>query len=68
VEKTDAPSVQFPELKLQGIYYRLSSPTVLINGQTLTAGDSIQGVRVVKIERESVTLEMAGQKKVLILR
>jgi hypothetical protein len=60
--------VKFPTLKLQGIYYRMSNPTVLINGQTLTVGDSIEGARIVKIERQGVVLEMGGQKKELTLR
>jgi len=46
----------------------MSNPSVLINGHNLHVGDAISGVRVVKIERQSVTVEMAGQKKVLVLR
>lgn len=59
--------VEFPNLKLQGIYYRLNNPSVLINGRTLFVGDRIEGARVVKIERQSVTLEVNGQQKVLEL-
>ncbi|HOW64959.1 MAG TPA: hypothetical protein P5186_17645 [Candidatus Paceibacterota bacterium] len=65
---TTVSPASFPELKLQGIYFRMSNPSVLINGHNLHVGDAISGVRVVKIERQSVTVEMAGQKKVLVLR
>jgi hypothetical protein len=67
--KIDAPaSPSFPEIKLQGIFYRLSKPTVLINGQTLGVGDVIEGAKIVKIDRQSVVVEMQGQRKVVIMR
>ena len=60
-------NVAFPILKLQGIYYRLNNPSVLINGRTLFIGDRIEGARVVNIERQNVTVEFGGQRKVLEL-
>lgn len=58
----------FPELKLQGIYYRLSAPSVMISGKTLMIGDIIADARVIQIERKEVTLELDGQQKVLRLQ
>jgi hypothetical protein len=58
----------FPELKLQGIYYRLRDPSVMINGQTLEIGDLVEDARVIRIERKEVTLELDGQQKVLRLQ
>lgn len=58
----------FPILKLQGIYYKSAKPSALINGETLEEGDSIEEVRVKKIDRKAVTLEWRGQTKVLTLR
>lgn len=58
----------FPELKLQGIYYRLRDPSVMINGQTLEIGDVVENARVIRIERKEVTLELDGQQKVLRLQ
>lgn len=58
----------FPELKLQGIYYRLRDPSVMINGQTLEIGDLVENARVIRIERKEVTLELDGQQKVLRLQ
>lgn len=57
----------FPELKLQGIFYRLRNPSVMINNQTLYKGDAVEGAKVVAIEREGVTLEFDGQKKTLLM-
>jgi hypothetical protein len=58
----------FPELKLQGIYYRLTDPSVMINGKALEIGDLIEDAKVIKIERKEVTLEFDGQQKVLRLQ
>lgn len=58
----------FPELKLQGIYYRLNDPSVMINGKALELGDLIDGAKVVKIDRKEVTLEFEDQQKVLRLQ
>jgi MSHA biogenesis protein MshK len=57
----------FPELRLQGIYYRLNRPSALINGETVEIGDHLGDAKVIKIERRSVTLERGGQRKVLML-
>ncbi|HSH95593.1 MAG TPA: general secretion pathway protein GspB [Roseimicrobium sp.] len=62
-----APAPAFPNLKLQGIFYRLSKPSAIINGKTLFAGDFIDGVKVVKIERQHVVLDFKGEQKVLNL-
>lgn len=58
----------FPELKLQGIYYRIKDPSVMINGKTLMIGDLISDVTVTRIERKEVTVELDGQQKVLRLQ
>jgi hypothetical protein len=59
---------ELPDLKLQGIFYRMGNPSVLINGRTLGIGDSIEGVRIFKIERQSIIVEYAGQRRVIVLR
>jgi hypothetical protein len=58
---------RFPELKLQSIVFRLRNPSVLINGQMLNTGDTVEGARVVRIERHAVTMEWQGQTKLLRL-
>jgi hypothetical protein len=62
------PAVRSPELKLQGIFYRRSNASALINGKTVFRGDAIAGGHVVDIEPQSVTVELAGEQKILRLR
>jgi hypothetical protein len=61
-------NVTFPSLKLGGIYLRMSKPSVLINNRTLFLGDTVDGVRVVGIERHSVSVEFKGATNELFLR
>ncbi len=56
---------EFPELNLQGIFFRLKNPSVLINSRALYVGDEIGGARVVEIQRRTVTLEMEGVRRTL---
>jgi hypothetical protein len=42
--------------KVQGIFYRLSKPSAVINGRTLYVGDEIDGAKIVAIERHAVRL------------
>jgi HD-like signal output (HDOD) protein/ActR/RegA family two-component response regulator len=62
------PAIPAPELRLQGIFYRRSNASALINGKTVFRGDSIAGGRVVAIDPQSVTVELAGEQKLLRLR
>ena len=57
----------FPKLKLQGIYFRRTNPSVLINGRTLFVGDRVDGARVVTVDRQTVTMEFSGQTNLLTL-
>jgi len=59
--------VAVPKLKLQGIYFRRTNPSVLINGRTLFSGDRVEGARVVTIDRQTVTVEFGGQITLLTL-
>jgi hypothetical protein len=56
-----------PALRLQGIFYRPSKPSAVINSQTVFIGDSIAGGKVKAITRDSVTLFVNGETKVLTL-
>lgn len=59
--------VEFPELKLQGISRRKNKTYAILNGKTLTAGDRIEGVMLLKIDSDSVTIEKAGSRRELYL-
>lgn len=67
VAKPEPPKPVFPELKLQGIFYRLTNPSALISGKNVRVGDSVQGVKIIAIERASVTLDFKGERKTLSL-
>lgn len=64
LENTDMAPLN---LKLQGIYYRRTNPSTMINGRSVFVGDEVGGARVVAIERTSVVVEVKGQKQVLHL-
>ncbi len=61
-------SAALPELKLEGIIYSRAKPSVVINHQTLFVGETVGDAKVVAIDRDSVTLECNGEKRVLTLR
>lgn len=61
------PAVEFPELKLQGISRGKKKTFVTVNGKTLSLGDRIEGVTLLKIEADSVTVEKGGAKRELFL-
>jgi hypothetical protein len=63
----EAPKLPFPELRVQGIYYRKKNPAVLVGGRTLFLGDKIEGVTVIRIEPQSVTFEFSGQTNTVTL-
>lgn len=54
--------------RLQAIYYRLRKPTVIINGKTLGPGDSIDGLKVVSIQRSSVEVVQNGKYRTLTMQ
>ena len=57
-----------PVLKLQGVVYHPTRPSVIINGKTLFIGDRIAEFRVTAIDRESATLVGGGTTNVLSLQ
>jgi thioredoxin-related protein len=53
------------EPQLQGILYSVSHSSVMLGGKTCEEGDSVHGMRVIKIAPDHVTVEYEGQLKVL---
>ncbi len=66
VERAPPPS-PFADLKLRSIIYREDKPAAVINGDMLYVGDEIRGARVVRIERQTVTVERKGETNELRL-
>jgi hypothetical protein len=58
----------FSSVRVQGIFYRPTKPSVVINGKTLGIGERVNDVRVVAIGQNRVTLEYAGEQKIIQLR
>jgi hypothetical protein len=54
--------------RLQAIYYRLRKPTVVINGKTIGPGQSVDGIKVVSIQRTSVEVVQDGRYRTLTLQ
>ena len=65
VEAEAQPAANF---KLQGIFYRPSSPSAVVNARTVFIGDSVGSAKVRAIDERSVTLDIAGETRVLTLR
>jgi hypothetical protein len=54
-----------PAYKLQGIYWRPTRPSAVVNGKTVYVGDRVEQARVTAIEQDTVTLSVNGRSKVL---
>ena len=54
--------------RLQGIFYRPSNPSAVINTRTVFVGDRIANAKVKAIDHQSVTLDIAGETRVLTLQ
>ncbi len=65
VQAEAQPAANF---KLQGIFYRPSSPSAVVNARTVFIGDSVGSAKVRAIDERTVTLDIAGETKVLTLR
>ena len=66
VEVTPAPTEE--AFRLQGIFFRLNRPSAVVNSQTVYIGDTVGSGKVKAITRDSVTLIVDGQSKVLTMR
>ncbi|MCL4787005.1 MAG: general secretion pathway protein GspB [Verrucomicrobia bacterium] len=61
---TNTPGA-FPKLKCQGLVANGQNSTVVLNGRTVAIGEMIEGVTVVAIEPDSVTVELKGEQMVI---
>jgi putative nucleotidyltransferase with HDIG domain len=69
-EAPPAPVVEdaFAKLKVQAIMYNGKKSSLVINGRSLRVGDEVDGVRIVAVQPNEVTLEKAGAQRVLRLQ
>lgn len=54
-----------PAFRLQGIFFRPTNPSALVNGKSVWVGSRIDGATVKTITRDSLTIEVNGQTTVL---
>jgi hypothetical protein len=54
-------------LTVKAIFYNKTSPHALVNGRTVEAGDTIQGVLITGIEADRVLVSWNGEGKELLL-
>jgi hypothetical protein len=62
-----AEETEKPSFRLQGIFYRPSKPSAVVNSKTVYVGDLVEGGKIQAITRNSVTLVFEGETKVLTL-
>ena len=55
----------WPKLSCTGVAADVENPVVVINGQTLSVGDSIEDVKILKILKTMILMEFQGEKRVL---
>ncbi|MEW6303340.1 MAG: hypothetical protein AB1705_07715 [Verrucomicrobiota bacterium] len=65
VPPAEPPKPEFPTLKVQGIFYSKTRPTALINGKPVFIGDKVDGAKIIRIERDTVTVEFEGITKMV---
>ena len=66
VTNTPAPPpkpVVWPSLKITGVLERGERGAALINGRVIAVGEEIQGVKVIAVGKNGVTLEYEGARK-----
>jgi HD-like signal output (HDOD) protein len=54
-----------PLFRINGIFYTAANPSAIVNGETVHAGEQVNGATVIRISRDEVTLEINGERKTL---
>lgn len=62
-----AEPIAWPNLKIQGIFLRMTKSSAVVNGRTVFVGDTVEGARVVRIERQSLTFDFKGTRRTVYL-
>jgi len=56
-----APMPSLDKFKVQGIIWGGKFPQAIINSKILSVGDTLEGLKIVNIEKKGVTLSFAGK-------
>lgn len=65
VQPEPAPELTWPELTYSGAAAGGNQVLAIINGRMISAGETIQGARVLQIGKSEVLVEYKGQKRIL---
>jgi len=50
-----------PALSIEGLIWNTRMPQAIINGRVVRVGDTIEGVKILKIDREGIGVEYQGE-------
>lgn len=50
-----------PVLRIEGLVWNTSMPQAIVNGKVVKMGDVIEGVKIVKIDKEGILIEFHGE-------
>lgn len=56
------PLMELPNLKLQAVFWGTANPQAIINRQTVSVGDTLEGARIISISKNGVTVSINGQE------
>jgi len=59
------PKSEEPRWKLTGIVYNSVKPLAIVNGKSVTVGESLGTAKVIEIRHKSVILEQSGERVTL---
>lgn len=62
-----AVKAEAPTFKLNGIFYGGSNPSAIVNGKTVSVGESVNGATVIHIGQSEVTLDLKGERQIVRL-
>ncbi len=56
------PEGPLPALEVQGVFWGASFPQAIINDKVVKAGDTVDGARIVSIEKDFITVSFVNRK------
>ena len=65
IQKVQEPEITLPNLVINGLVWNTPTPQAIINAQVVAAGDSIDGIKVLKIDPRSIEVEFKGKHFVI---
>jgi hypothetical protein len=61
VKPKEKLAVPLPVLTIEGIIWNTHMPQAIVNGQVVKIGDVIEGVTIVNIEKQGITVDHSGE-------